>query len=122
MKGIAAGCCHSHTHPGLREPCLKRFRLRTKFLLSLLIITAGLSTATLLIVRYSVEKQVRNSLEQDLHNSVNTYQSFERQRQEALTRSAELLANLPNVRAMMTTRDEATIQDASRDIWRQSGS
>jgi signal transduction histidine kinase/CheY-like chemotaxis protein len=101
---------------------LKRFRLRTKFLLSLLIITAGLSTATLLIVRYSVEKQVRNSLEQDLHNSVNTYQSFERQRQEALTRSAELLANLPNVRAMMTTRDEATIQDASRDIWRQSGS
>ncbi len=76
----------------------------------------------LLIVRYSVKKQIRSSLQQDLRNSVSTYQSFEQQRQETLTRSAELLANLPNVRALMTTRDEATIQDASRNVWRQSGS
>ncbi len=101
---------------------MKRFRLRTKFLLSLLVITAGLTSATLLIVRYNVEKQVRNSLQEDLRNSVNTYQSFEGQRQETLTRSAELLANLPNVRALMTTQDEATIQDASAEIWHQSGS
>lgn len=101
---------------------MKRFRLRTKFLLSLLVITAGLTTAMLLIVRYSVKKQIRSSLQQDLRNSVSTYQSFEQQRQETLTRSAELLANLPNVRALMTTRDEATIQDASRNVWRQSGS
>ena len=73
---------------------MKGFRLRTKFLLSLLVITAGLTSATLLIVRYSVEKQVRNSLDEDLRNSVNTYQSFERQRQEILNQSAELLANL----------------------------
>jgi hypothetical protein len=59
-----------------------------------LVITAGLTSATLLIVRYSVEKQVRNSLDEDLRNSVNTYQSFERQRQEILNQSAELLANL----------------------------
>jgi signal transduction histidine kinase/CheY-like chemotaxis protein len=100
---------------------LKGFRLRTKFLLSLLAITAGLTSATLLIVRYTVEKQVRNSLQEDLRNSVNTYQSFERQRQEILNRSAELLANLPNVRSLMTTQDEATIQDASTEIWQQSG-
>jgi hypothetical protein len=56
---------------------LKRFRLRTKFLLSLLVITAGLTSVTLLIVRYDVEKQVRNSLQEDLRNSANTYQSFE---------------------------------------------
>ena len=101
---------------------MKRFRLRTKFLLSLLAITAGLTSVTLLIVRYDVEKQVRNSLQEDLRNSVNTYQSFEGQRQETLTRSAELLANLPIVRSLMTTRDEATIQDASAEIWHQSGS
>ena len=97
-------------------------RLRTKFLLSLLAISAGLTTATLLIVRYSVQKRVRSGIEQELRNSVNTYQSFERQRQETLTRSAQLLANLPNVRALMTTGDEPTIQDGSRDVWRQSGS
>lgn len=101
---------------------MKRFRLRTKFLLSLLVITAGLTSATLLIVRYNVEKQVRNSLQEDLRNSVNTYRTFESQRQEIQTRSAELLANLPNVRSLMTTQDEATIQDASTEIWQQSGS
>jgi hypothetical protein len=101
---------------------LKKFRLRTKFLLSLLVITAGLTSATLLIVRYNVEKQVRNSLQEDLRNSVNTYQRFEAQRQETLSRTGELLANLPNVRSLMTTQDEATIQDASAEIWHQSGS
>ena len=101
---------------------MRRFRLRTKFLLSLLAISAGLTSATLLIVRYSVEKNLRNRLQEDLLNSVNMYQTFDRQRQQTLTRSAELLANLPNVRAVMTTRNEATIQDASADIWHQSRS
>jgi len=98
------------------------FRLRTKFLLSLVAITAGLSTATLLIVRYSVQKRVRAGIQEDLYNSVKTYESFERQRQETLSRSAELLANLPNVRALMTTGDAPTIQDGSGEVWRQSGS
>jgi hypothetical protein len=97
-------------------------RLRTKFLFSLLAISAGLTTATVLIVRYSVQKQVRAGIQEDLRNSVNTYQSFEHQRQQTITRSAELLANLPNVRALMTTADKPTIQDGSAEIWRQSGS
>ena len=101
---------------------LRNFKLRTKFLLSLLAITTGLTTATLLIVRYSVQSRVRESIRDDLRNSVNTYKSFEQQRDLALTRSASLIANLPNVRALMTTRDEATIQDASYDIQRLSGS
>src|SRR3984957_15838308 len=97
-------------------------RLRTRFLLSLLEISAGLTSATLSIVRYSVQNQVRDSLQTDLQNSVKTYQSFDLQRDDALTHSAALLANLPNVRALMTTRDAATIQDATSDVWRQSGS
>ena len=99
-----------------------KFRLRTKFLLSLLAISAGLTSATLFIVRYSVQNRVRDSLREDLQNSVKTYQSFDHQREDALTQSAALLANLPNVRALMTTRDSATIQDGSADVWRQSGS
>jgi signal transduction histidine kinase/ActR/RegA family two-component response regulator len=97
-------------------------RLRTKFLLSLAAISAGLTTGTLLIVRYSVQKQVRAGIQQDLRNSVDTYKSFERQREDTLTRSAELLANLPNVRALMTTGDRVTIQDESAEVWHQSGS
>jgi len=101
---------------------VRKVRLRTKFLLSLLAITAGLSSATLLIVSYSVQKRVRENIREDLHNSVDIYQSFESQREATLKRSAQLLANLPNVRAMMTTQDSATIQDASGDVWNLSGS
>jgi signal transduction histidine kinase len=101
---------------------LSTFRLRTKILLSLLAISAGLTAATLLTVSYNVRKRVRESIREDLRNSVNTYQSFEKQREETLTRSAVLIANLPNVRALMTTEDAATIQDASADLWRLSGS
>jgi hypothetical protein len=101
---------------------LRKIRLRTKFLLSLLAISAGLTAATLFIVSYSVQKRVRANLRDDLRNSVNTYESFERQRDATLARSAELLANLPNVRALMTTPDAPTIQDASADVWRLSGS
>ena len=101
---------------------MRKARLRTKFLLSLLAITAGLSSATLLIVSYSVQRRVRENIREDLRNSVDVYESFERQREATLRRSTQLLANLPNVRAMMTTEDSATIQDASADVWNLSGS
>ena len=92
-----------------------KIRLRTKFLLSLLAISAGLTAATLLIVSYSVQKRVRESIREELRNSVDAYRSFEKQRDYTLAKSAELIANLPNVRALMTTEDPATIQDASAD-------
>ena len=101
---------------------MSKIRLRTKFLLSLLAISVGLTSATLFTVGYRVRNQVRLGIREDLRNSANTYQSFEQQREEGLRRSAELLANLPNVRALMTTQDAATIRDASADIWRLSGS
>ena len=101
---------------------MRTLRLRTKFLLSLVAISAGLTVATLLIVRYSVQKQVRRAIRDDLDTSVNTYRSFELQREISLTHAAELVANLPLVRALMTTQDAATIQDASEGIWRLSGS
>jgi len=99
-----------------------KIRLRTKFLLSLVAISAALTTATLLIVRYTVQKQVREAIRDDLDTSVNTYKSFEVQREIALTHSAELVANLPLVRALMTTQHGPTIQDASEGIWQLSGS
>jgi hypothetical protein len=57
-------------------------RLRTKFLLSILAISAGLSAATLAVVRYGIERQVRALLRDDLRNSIRTYQSYEQQREE----------------------------------------
>ena len=101
---------------------MSKLRLRTKFLFSLLAISAGLTAATLLVVSYSVQKRIRQSIREELTDSVRTYQTFETQRESTLTHSAELLANLPTVRALMTTHDAATIQDESANIWRLGGS
>ena len=100
----------------------RTIRLRTKFLLSLLAVTAGLTAASLYVVSYNVEKRVRASLRDDLRNSVKTYQTLAKQRESTILRTAALLANLPNVRALMTTQDVVTIQDEVPNIFRISDS
>ncbi len=99
-----------------------KLRMRTKFLLSMLLISAGLTCTSLLLVRHSVQKQVRREIFADLRNSVSTFQNFQREHELTLTHSAELLADLPNLRALMTTQHEVTIQDASSGLWRLAGS
>jgi signal transduction histidine kinase len=92
-------------------------RLRTKFLLSMVAVSAALTFTTLLVVRRTVQQEVRLGIQRDLENSVSAFHTFQKQREVTLERSAALLADLPNVRALMTTHDPATIQDASRDLW-----
>jgi signal transduction histidine kinase len=101
---------------------MAKLRLRTKFLLSMLLISAGLTGISLLLVRHTVQTQVRREILADLHNSVSTFQNFQRERELTLTRSADLLADLPNLRALMTAPHDATIQDASADLWRLAAS
>lgn len=96
-------------------------RLRTKFLLAMLAISAGLTSTSLFLVRRSVEQHLRQQIRQDLRNSVASFQNVERQRELSLSHAAELVANLPISRALMTTSHPATIQDASADLWRLSG-
>ncbi len=96
---------------------MSSLRLQTKFLLTVMLVTFSLTATTLLVVRHSVQQKVRQEIFRDLENSVLTFQNFQRQRQAAFSESAELLADLPNVRALMTTRDASTIQDASQSIW-----
>jgi signal transduction histidine kinase len=95
-----------------------KLRLRTKLLLSLLVVSASLTCATLWIVGKSVHAQLLTQIAEDLDHSVRVFGDFQRQREINLTQSAELLANLPSLKALMTTRDAATIQDASADFWK----
>src|SRR6202023_2259025 len=99
-----------------------RARLRTRFLLSMLLITAALTAMSLLVVRHSVQRHVRDGIIQDLRNSVTTFQNFQHDREVMLAHSAELVADLPITRAIMTAHDPATIQDASNDVWPLTGS
>jgi len=99
----------------------RSIRLRTKFLVSLLAISAGLTAATLFVVSYNVERRVRESLRGQLQDSFRTYQTFAQQREATMLHSAALIANLPNVRALMTTQDANTIQDESANVFKISG-
>lgn len=101
---------------------MTRTRLRTRFLLSMVLITAGLTALSLLVVRHSVQNHVRAGIVQDLRNSATTFQNFQHDREVMLTHSAELVADLPITRAIMTAHDPATIQDASKDVWPLTGS
>jgi len=92
--------------------------LRAKFLL----ISGGLTTASLVVVRRVVTSHIRAQIVQDLQNSVATFQNVQRQRESTLAHSGDLIADLPIVRALMTTQHAVTIQDVSTGIWRTSGS
>ncbi|PYX96956.1 MAG: two-component sensor histidine kinase, partial [Acidobacteria bacterium] len=96
--------------------------LRAKFLLALLLISGGLTTASLVVVRRVVTSHIRAQIVQDLQNSVATFQNVQRQRESTLAHSGDLIADLPIVRALMTTQHAVTIQDVSTGIWRTSGS
>jgi signal transduction histidine kinase len=93
-----------------------RLRLRTRFLLSMLLITAGLTVTSLLLVRRIVERNFRHSIAVNLGNSVAAFQDFRHERETMLTNDVALLADLPITRAIMTAPDYPTIQDASKSI------
>ncbi|PYX90095.1 MAG: two-component sensor histidine kinase [Acidobacteria bacterium] len=99
-----------------------KVRLRTKFLIALLLISIGLTGTSLLIVRQTVNTQIREQIIADLHSSILTFRNFQNERENALSHSAELLSNLPSLKALMTTEHAATIQDASLDFWKLGGS
>lgn len=100
---------------------MAKLRLRTKLLLSLIITTAILTCTVLLILQNHLRKEARREIYEALHNSVVTFQQFELERTRGLTHSAGLLADLPVLRALMTTRDAVTIQDASTNLWQLAG-
>jgi signal transduction histidine kinase/CheY-like chemotaxis protein len=92
--------------------------LRTKFLLSLVLVIAALAASTLLIVGRAAEGQVQRGVEQDTLNSVLTFQNLRAERQMQLMREAELFATLPTVKALMASKEAADVQAASEEVWR----
>ncbi len=101
---------------------MDRLRMRTTLLVPLLLLSFGCTVVSLLVIRTIVQKEVRAILPSDLRRSVKTYQNIQRQRQELLSRESALLADLPSLKALMTTHDTPTIEDAGVEFWRVSGS
>ncbi len=96
-------------------------RMRVMLLASLIVVIVGTTAASLLIVRTRMQQQVAANLANDLNRSVKTFQNIETQRLTALQRENALLADLPNLKALMTTNDQRTIDDDAIEFWRLSG-
>ncbi len=101
---------------------LDRFRMRTTLLVPLLFVSFGWTVVSLLILRVIVQQQTHTDLASDLRHSVTTYRNLQNQRSEMLRREAELLAALPTLKALMTSNDRGTIEDAGAAFWKTSKS
>src|ERR1051326_3494215 len=100
---------------------LPRLRLHTQLLLAMLGIAFVLTIATLLVVRQRVRSEVRQQTAQGLADAVQAFQRVQSEQGAQLSRTAALVAELPTLKALMTTDDPATVQDASIDFWKTTG-
>lgn len=94
----------------------KNLKLRSKLVVSMALISTLMTGAALLVVQSAVRRHIRRDLHDELYNSVTTFLDFQRRSEALSARAATLLANLPSLKALMTTDDVATIQDASAEI------
>jgi signal transduction histidine kinase len=96
--------------------------LRTQLLIATVLIIFALTGATLLIVRHTVSTEIQKQVRDGTQESVRTFTSVQEQRESQLSRTAEMLAILPTLQALMTTAHAPTIQDGSEIFWKLAGS
>lgn len=98
--------------------------IRTQMLLTvaMALVIAIVTCACLLLIRSRLRAQVAEDLAQDLNHSVIAFQDLQKERIRALERENSLLAELPTLKALMTSGDALTIQDGAVDFWKLSGS
>jgi signal transduction histidine kinase len=101
---------------------MKQWRMRTTLMVSLLAVSLGLTFTCLFIIRVTVQQEISKSLQADLSHSLTTFRNLANQRNHMLGREAALLADLPSLKALMSTQDAHTIQDGSHEFWATSGS
>lgn len=98
---------------GLRRLFHEDLRFRTKLLLSFVLLSAGLTCATLVAVRGTFDSHARRRLAGEARNGAMMFQVVLQQEQTALNRKADLLASLAYIR----NGDPTAIQDPGDDPW-----
>src|ERR1700687_2078663 len=101
---------------------MARLRLQSHLLLSTLLIICALTGAILLIIRQTVRTQIAGQVRYSTDASIQEFETVQRQLQLQLSRTASLLAEIPTLKALMTTRDAPTIEDGSVPFWKLAGS
>jgi signal transduction histidine kinase len=97
--------------------------IRTHVLLvvAMALVIAIVTSLCVLLIRHRLRVQVADDLSQDLDHSVITFQNLQAERLGALERENALLAELPTLKALMTSGDDLTIRDGAVEFWQLSG-
>ena len=101
---------------------MTHFRLRTQLFLATLLTIFGLTGGVLFIIRHTIKVETEQQVRDGTQESVRAFESVQRQREQQLSRTAAMLADLPTLKALMTTQHALTIQDASTSLWKLGGS
>lgn len=96
-------------------------RTRDMLIAAMALVIVSATLASLLIVRHRLEDEVTSDLSADLVHSLTTFENLQKQKLSALERENSLLADLPSLKALMTTSDDPTIQNGAIEFWRVSG-
>ena len=94
--------------------------LRNKLLASMLAVIFLLTAAVLALVHAQLRDHVRGDLVSTLHTESALYTEIEATRRRESRRSAAFIADLPSLKALMSTNDRLTVQDGSEPLWRTS--
>jgi signal transduction histidine kinase len=97
--------------------------IRTHVLLvvAMALVIVIVTSLCVLLIRHSMRAQVTDDLSKDLQRSVIAFQNLQAERLGALERENALLAELPTLKALMTSGDDLTIQDGAVEYWQLSG-
>jgi HAMP domain-containing protein len=95
-------------------------RTQTVLVASLVLVIASVTVSSLFIVRNQMRQHVAEQLSADLANSMEMFRRLQSQRLAELRRENALLADLPSLKALMTTSDERTIADGAIEFWKVS--
>ena len=106
----------------LQRPERRGIRTRVLLISAMAVIIATSTFVSLLTVRRRLESVLTANLSADLSRSIATFENLQAQRMTALDRENALLADLPDLKALMTTSDDRTIEDGGARFWKVSGS
>ena len=101
---------------------MARLRLRTQLLVATLVIICALLGSLLLIVRHTVRSEIDEGVRESTNESMRAFENVQQERELQLSRTAAMMAELPPLKALMTTEHALTIQDASEPLWKLAGS
>src|SRR5579872_4305704 len=105
----------------LQHPENRGIRTRVLLISAMAAIIATSTFVSLLTVRHRLERVLTSTVLADLTRSITTFGNLQAERMTALDRENALLADLPDLKALMTTSDDRTIEDGGARFWKVSG-